>query len=82
MFGLGKISCVFCNERVPSKEAFRGHDFKDVAVCKQCYGKWEQAGRTCGQCKTRVQGTQEVSAFMAPRRTLGHADCGGIRFAR
>ena len=82
MFGWGKATCVFCDRRVPSREILKLRDWKDTAICTSCFEKWEQAGRTCGACGTVVHGPQEVSAFERPRRTFGHADCGGMRIMR
>ena len=82
MFGLGKATCVFCDHRVPRKEVLRVRDSKDVAICVGCYESWERAGRMCGACGTVVHGPQQVSAFEKPRRTFGHADCGGMHLVR
>jgi hypothetical protein len=82
MFGFGKVTCVFCDHRVPVKEALRGRDSKDVAICAACYERWQRDGRTCAACKTAVQGPQEVGAFFKPRPSFGHADCGGVRVTR
>jgi hypothetical protein len=82
MFNWGKVTCVFCDRRVAAKQAMRPRDWKDMAVCSDCYGAWERAGRTCGACGTVVHGTQEISAFEKPKRTFGHADCGGMRLVR
>lgn len=81
MFGWGKATCVFCDRRVPKTEAMRLRDWKDMAICKTCFASWEQGGRKCGQCGSVVNGRQEVSAFDKPKRTFGHADCGGMRLA-
>ena len=82
MFGFGKKACSFCGQQAAAKQALRGRDWKDVTICRGCYEHWERTGRKCGECQTAVHGTQEVSAFLKPRQTFGHADCGGIRFAR
>jgi hypothetical protein len=82
MFNWGKATCVFCDRRVPTKDAMRARDWKGVALCTACYEAWERAGRKCGQCGSVVHGTQEVSAFDKPKRTFGHADCGGMRLVR
>jgi hypothetical protein len=81
MFGFGKVTCFFCDQRVPSWEALRGRGSKDTAVCRSCYEKWERGGRTCIACRTAVQGAQEVGAFFKPRPSFGHADCGGVLLA-
>jgi hypothetical protein len=47
-------------------------------VCEECYQRWAGAGRKCTACATPVSGMQEVGAFVE-QRTLGHADCGGLR---
>ncbi len=82
MFGWGKATCVFCDRRVPSKETLRLRDWKEMAICTGCFQCWEQAGRQCGACGAVVHGPQEVSVFDKPRRTFGHADCGGMRIVR
>lgn len=82
MFGFGKATCIFCDRRVPRQEVLRARDWKDVAICVDCYARWERAGRKCGACDAVVHGLQEVSAFEKPRRTFGHADCGGMRLVR
>jgi hypothetical protein len=82
MFGLGKATCVFCDHRVGSKEVLRARDLRGVAICVSCYESWERSGRKCGACGAVVHGPQEVSAFDKPRRTFGHADCGGMRLVR
>jgi hypothetical protein len=82
MFGFGKVTCFFCDQRVPGKEAIRGSASRDVAVCRSCYEKWERDGRTCVAGRTPVQASQEVGAFFKPRPSFGHADCGGVLLAR
>jgi extracellular solute-binding protein (family 5) len=62
MFGLGKVTCYFCERRVSGKEALRGRDSRTVAVCLDCYEKWEREGRTCVMCRGSVQGPQQVGA--------------------
>jgi hypothetical protein len=47
-------------------------------VCGDCYQRWVSTGRKCTACETPVTGAQEVGAFVE-QRTLGHADCGGLR---
>jgi len=79
MFIWGKITCVFCDRRVPKKDAITVRERKGVGICKGCYRAWEQAGRRCGLCGSIVQGPQEVGAFGKPKRSFGHADCGGVR---
>ncbi len=79
MFSWGKATCVFCDRRASTKEMIRLRDWKDMAICTACYSAWERAGRKCGQCGAVVHGTQKVSAFEKPKRTFGHADCGGMR---
>jgi hypothetical protein len=82
MFGFGKVTCLFCDRRVPAKESLRGRDSKDVAVCVTCYEKWERDGRTCIACRAPVHGPQDFGAFFKPRPSFGHADCGGVRVIR
>ncbi len=79
MFGLGKVTCAFCEGRVAPKDVLRARDWKDIAICAKCYASWTGAGRTCAQCGVVVEGTQATSAFLKPRRAFGHADCGGLR---
>src|SRR2546425_9967069 len=82
MFGFGKATCVFCDHRVASKAVLRARDWKDVAICVGCYESWERAGGKGGACGTGGHGPQEGGAFDKPRRTLGHADCGGRGLVR
>ena len=82
MFGWGKTVCIFCDRRVSVKDVIRLRDWKDLAVCTSCYASWEGAGRKCAACGTVVHGIQDVSAFEKPKRTFGHADCGGMRLVR
>jgi hypothetical protein len=82
MFRFGKVTCFFCDQRVPVREALRGGKTKEVAVCAGCYDKWERDGRTCTACRTPVRGPQDVGAFFKPRPSFGHADCGGVRVTR
>lgn len=77
MFGLGGRSCRICG-REARKGAFRVPGHRGAFVCGLCYGAWEHSGRTCAKCGTVVHGPQEVGAFLE-QRTLGHADCGGLR---
>ncbi len=79
MFGWGKATCVFCDRRVRTADVLKLRDWKEPAICAGCLARWEQAGRMCGACGTVVRGNQEVSAFEKPKRTLGHADCGGVQ---
>jgi hypothetical protein len=78
MFGFGKRQCTLCESRVPAREAFRAPDRVNGVVCRACFERWESAGRRCAECQTAVAGPQEVGAFFE-RRSLGHADCGGVR---
>jgi len=82
MFGFGKSTCFFCERRVPNKAVFRGRNPHEVAICVECYDKWDQSGRKCSECKTIVHGPQDLGAFFKPRPGFGHADCGGVRLTR
>lgn len=82
MFGWGMSTCIFCDRRVSSKEVLPLRDWKNVAICTACYAGWEKNGKKCGACGTVVHGMPEVSAFEKPKRTFGHADCGGMRIGR
>jgi hypothetical protein len=82
MFEFRRVTCFFCDRRVPRKQALRGRESKEVAVCLTCYEKWERDGRTCTACQARVHGPQEIGAFFVPRPSFGHADCGGTRLIR
>jgi hypothetical protein len=79
MFGLGKVTCAFCEGRVSPKDVLRAKDWKDIVICAKCYAHWTSTGRTCVQCGVVVEGTQATSAFLKPRHAFGHADCGGMR---
>jgi tRNA(Ile2) C34 agmatinyltransferase TiaS len=76
MFGLFRKSCAFCGGA--ASKGFRVPDLTKGFVCEACYRHWESAGRRCNACQTSVNGMQEVGAFVE-QRTLGHADCGGLR---
>lgn len=81
MFGQSRVTCAICRIQVRRKEALRGYDRKDVAVCRTCYEQWDRAGGTCAGCQTPVRGAQEVGVFL-DRRAFGHADCGAVRLTR
>jgi hypothetical protein len=78
MFGIGTTACTLCGHRVARKSAMRAPAWDDVAICPPCYEAWARAGRTCAECQVTVAGTEAVSAFLAPRRSFGHARCGGV----
>ena len=81
MFGFIKVTCEFCNTRVPRREARRGQDGRGAFVCPSCYEQWEKAGRKCVACETSVRGMQDVGIFV-DRKGFGHADCSGVRLLR
>lgn len=78
MLGFGRKTCSFCGARVSTKHMWRAPDRANGFVCRSCYERWARAGKPCGRCRNAVGGLQEVGAFF-DRRTLGHADCGGLR---
>lgn len=78
MFNFGKRQCTLCGTRVASKQVLRAPDRINGFVCRACFEQWERAGRRCAECETAVIAPQEVGAFFE-HRTLGHADCGGVR---
>ncbi len=78
MFWFGKVTCLFCERRVSATAALRGRGSRDAAVCWACYEKWERNGRACIVCRRVVQGPHELGAFLRPRPSFGHADCGGV----
>jgi hypothetical protein len=78
MFGFGKRKCTLCGNRVAAKQVFRAPDRLEAFVCRNCFERWEAAGRRCGGCHGAVAGPQDIGAFFE-QRTLGHADCGGLR---
>jgi hypothetical protein len=78
MFGLGKKMCALCGQPVPSRQALRAPDRANGFVCRACYDQWDNLGRTCVECRTRVVGVQDVGAFFE-QHALGHADCGGVK---
>src|SRR3989442_13603004 len=82
MVGVWKETCVMEVDLMVRMVFLRALERMDVAICVGCYESWERAGRKCGACGTVVKGPQEVSAFDKPRRTFGHADCGGMRLVR
>jgi len=81
MFGWSKVTCAICKGQVPRKEALRGRDRKDVAICQICYEQWYRAGGKCAGCQTPVRGAQEVGVF-PDRSAIGHADCGAVWLTR
>lgn len=81
MFGLGKVTCLFCSARVRRRDARRAQDAKAAFVCGECYAQWDRSGRKCPACDTQVRGMQDVGLF-ADRKGFGHADCGGVRVLR
>jgi hypothetical protein len=81
MFGLGKVTCSFCNARGRRRDARKALDAKGVFVCASCYAAWEKSGRKCIACDTPVRGLQDVGLF-TDRKNLGHTDCGGFRVLR
>jgi hypothetical protein len=80
MFSWGTVRCWVCTGRVAKKQAFHGTDRADVAVCRQCYDRWEHDGRKCGDCGNPVLTGHEVGAFLG-RQVLGHTQCGALRIA-
>lgn len=81
MLGFLKVTCEFCNTRVPKSAARRGQDDRRALVCNACYEQWENAGRKCAACETSVRGMQDVGIFV-DRKGFGHADCSGVRLLR
>jgi hypothetical protein len=81
MFGLGKVTCAFCNARVSRRSARRTQMDRSEYVCEGCYARWDTSGRKCSACDTRVSGMQDIGMFTAEKK-LGHADCGGVRILR
>ena len=81
MFGLGKVTCAFCNTRVSRRSARRTQMDRSEYVCEGCYARWDTSGRKCSACDTRVSGMQDIGMFTAEKK-LGHADCGGVRILR
>jgi hypothetical protein len=67
---------MFCGSA--AAKGFRVPDRLKGFGCWDCYQGWVSAGRACTACPTSVSGIQEVGAFVE-ERTLGHADCGGLR---
>ena len=78
MLGFRRRQCTFCGARVPAKQVFRAPDRLGAFVCWKCVEQWEASGRPCAGCHGPVRGPQEIGAFFE-QRTLGHADCGGLR---
>jgi hypothetical protein len=76
MFGLGKITCILCDQRVARKEALAVRDRKGFAVCRQCVERWQANGGTCPQCRGPLRGPQEAGIFLEGKRAFRHADCG------
>lgn len=81
MFGFGKVTCAFCSNRVRRRAARRTQNDRSEYLCEGCYTQWDAGGRKCAACDTRVSGMQDIGLFLA-QRTLGHADCGGVRILR
>jgi hypothetical protein len=82
MFWTRRVTCLFCDRRVPASGAFRGRESRDVTVCLACYERWQRDGRACAGCHFPVHGQQELGVFFKPRPSFGHADCGGTRLVR
>jgi hypothetical protein len=81
MFGLGKVTCFFCQKRVRQREVRKAQDARGACICSGCYARWDGSGRKCIACDTPVRGMQDLG-FFADRPGLGHADCGGVRVLR
>lgn len=81
MLGLGKVTCILCDQRVARKEALAVRDRKGFTVCRRCVERWQENGGTCPQCRTPLGGPQDAGIFLEGRRAFGHADCGGLRLA-
>ena len=79
MFGLGKATCILCDQRIARKEALAVRDRKGFTVCRHCVDRWQANGGTCPQCKSPLRGPQEAGIFLEGKRSFGHADCGALR---
>jgi hypothetical protein len=79
MFGLGKSTCILCDQRVPRQEAFAVRDRKGFAVCRRCVERWRSNGGVCPECQAPLGGPQEAGIFLEGARSFGHADCGALR---
>jgi hypothetical protein len=76
MLGFWRKSSAFCG--ATAKKRFRTPDRVNGFVCRACFERWNGDGRRCVACGSPVNGTQEVGAFY-DQRSLGHADCGGLK---
>jgi hypothetical protein len=79
MFGLGRIACILCDQRVARTAALAVRDRKGFAVCRVCVERWQASGGTCPQCHAPIRGPQEAGIFLEGKRSFGHSDCGASR---
>lgn len=79
MLGFGKVTCILCDQRIARKETLAVRDRKGFAVCHRCVDRWQASGGTCPQCQSPLRGPQEAGIFLEGKRSVGHADCGGLR---
>jgi hypothetical protein len=79
MFGLGKATCILCDQRVPRSQALAVRDRKGYSVCRNCVEQWQAKGGTCPRCLGPLRGPQDAGIFLEGQRTFGHADCGALQ---
>jgi hypothetical protein len=79
MFGLGKVTCILCDQRVARKATLAVRGRRGFAVCQRCVERWQANGGTCPQCHEALHGPQEAGIFLEGRRSFGHAGCGASR---
>lgn len=78
MFGLGRATCILCDQRVPRKDTLAIHGFKGYSVCVRCIDRWRSGGGLCPRCQSPLRGAQQAGIFMEGKRGFGHADCGAL----
>jgi predicted amidophosphoribosyltransferase len=75
------MRCAACGVRHAVREMKRSPRDRRVAVCQDCFGKWDQNGRRCIRCKEEVKGVQAL-AYFRTFEGFGHYDCGGVPIHR
>jgi hypothetical protein len=50
----------------------------ELAVCDDCLGTWDRAGRRCARCWTPIEDRLQIG-LCAETWAFVHVDCGGAR---
>jgi hypothetical protein len=64
MFGQRKVTCAICRVQVLRKEALRGYDRKDVAICRTCHEQWDRAGGSAQGARPRSGALRRSESFL------------------